>query len=476
MKVIKANKVWYYTTAFAILTPLIFVTFTGHFPYLGVGIVLILLNLLVFFTKGNRTKLDTLLVTLGLILSSFVFLRSAEFITFINILAVFILGAILALPTKLQQNLGFIDIFMAPVMAVYESLSRNNPYKPGKLNYKNKARGRFYEIAFSILVSVILILLIVPLLASVNPIFKSLVEDLIPNLTWFEEIRFGEWLIRIIFSILFYIFLPRLIARANSLAEAKENLPELKNLSLIIPKIAVTIVLMIFFVTQIQFYMASETFLTEMGYTLSKHAREVFGQLTIVAGIVLALVYNDKKRGSAHKMLTLILLIQGVFLALMALSSVYAYSSAWGFTHKRLWGYTGVFYVLGVIGLFVYKYFVNLKDSDFVKQILVFSAVALIWVNVANFDYLIFNYKKAATEQGIDYAYLVRLSADCQCFDELLIQINSENILKDPDNNYPNLNYSLYEIEHKVDRLNTKYSNLDIRTFNISEYRQFLQQ
>lgn len=106
-----------------------------------------------------------------------------------------------------------------------------------------------------------------------------------------------------------------------------------------------------------------------------------------------------------------------MFLTFIALKSVYDYSYNWGFTYKRLWGYTGVFWILGVFAFFVYKYFKDLQDTYFVKGVILFSSLVLIGVNIANFDSLIFHYRKSVTHSGIDYLYLSGLSSDAESYD-----------------------------------------------------------
>jgi hypothetical protein len=104
----------------------------------------------------------------------------------------------------------------------------------------------------------------------------------------------------------------------------------------------------------------------------------------------------------------------------MALKSVYDYNSNWGLTHKRLWGYTGVIWIVTVLIYFAYKYYKNISDTRFVKFVTFFSGLVLVGVNIANFDYLIYNFGKSITHRGIDYYYLATLSSDSRSYNEQL--------------------------------------------------------
>lgn len=106
----------------------------------------------------------------------------------------------------------------------------------------------------------------------------------------------------------------------------------------------------------------------------------------------------------------------------MALKSVNDYSNQWGFTEKRLWGYTGVFWMLFVLTSYSYTYFKQLQDILFVKVVIAITVLTLLAINIANFDYLTYHYRKSTTGQGVDHGYLAYLSADAYSYKEELMQ------------------------------------------------------
>jgi hypothetical protein len=210
-----------------------------------------------------------------------------------------------------------------------------------------------------------------------------------------------------------------------------------------------------------------------MGYTYSQYAREVFAQLSIVVLIVFALIYNDRRKTSVSRYTSYLLIVQAYFLSLIALKSDVDYSSMFGFTYKRLWGFAGVFWIAGIITLFVSHYVKNTKNIVFIKHAVLLSFVTLIMVNIVNFDYLIYHYAKARTGSGIDHSYLARLSPDSQSYGThlriLMNDIQSNELYSDAGNMV-----LAEKLINKSVRLKEKYeSEYDIRSFNLSEYRTY---
>lgn len=228
--------------------------------------------------------------------------------------------------------------------------------------------------------------------------------------------------------------------------------------------------------TFLPIYFATDEILQALGYTHSQYAREVFAQLSVVALVILGLVYNDKSKKQWSKILTYILALEGIFLTFIALKSVYDYSSNWGFTYKRLWGYTGVFWILGVFTFFLYEYLKDLQDTYFVKGVIIFSSLVLIGVNIANFDYLIFHYRKSVTHRGIDYRYLSGLSSDAESYAEhLQILENKMNGIDKQSNENYSIVPAAWRVLRSIDRLQRKYKHLDLRILNLGEYFQYQQ-
>ena len=87
---------------------------------------------------------------------------------------------------------------------------------------------------------------------------------------------------------------------------------------------------------------------------------------------------------------------------------------------------------------------------------------------------MIYHYRKSVTHRGVDYLYLSRLSSDSGSYGEQF-QILEQSVI-DKDKYYPDYyNYSFpgQNLLRRIKKLQDKYKNLDLRTFNLSEYLQY---
>ncbi|MBI2029485.1 DUF4173 domain-containing protein [Candidatus Gottesmanbacteria bacterium] len=450
----------------AIISYLIIVP--GYFPSLGVSISLGLLSTLVYFFKNQKTKFTAILYIFTLIFSFFIFYRANGFLTFLNTMAVIFLGSLMALSNKNDHKFGFFNFVLSPLNLFFNSLKTTSNYVldfslPFKKMRNNQ--DKLGEIVKSLVLSLVILVIIIPLLASANPFFNNLVNNFLDffDLTNFFNNLDAIVVLRIIFFLILAILIPRMVTFSN---ETNDKFLVIGNaissFNLLLPKILVSITLCIFFITQAQLYFASNETLQTLGYSHSQYAREVFGQLTVVCLIILVVIYNDKNYKKLSKTLTYLLILEGIFLSLIAFKSVFDYSQAWGFTHKRLWGFTGVFWSLAMFSYFSYVYSKKLSDSVFIKGAVIISSITLLAVNIVNFDFLIYHYRKSATGSGIDYAYLARLSPDSEAYNLIIDQIDKGQIKGEG-----------YSAIFKIRRLQEKYKNVDYRIINWSEYKQY---
>jgi hypothetical protein len=441
---------------------------TAGFPYLGLSFSLATLTLLVYHFKTDKTPFFRTLSMLTLLLSLCIFYRANGFLTFLNLIATLFFGSLMGIYHN-DTLLSFIHFAFAPLITFFNSfrVSPEYIYSP----FKFKLQGTT-EILKSLTISVALLAVIIPLLTSANPFFNKLVLDTFKffNLSQLLEnlltANYILWLIRLVFFLVFVLFIPHLLTYINRTLSIP-NIPNfLQGIHLLLPKILVFLVIAIFFITQAQLYFSTDQTLQTLGYTNSQYVNEVFAQLTIVTIIIIALIYNDKSRSSYSQLFTYLLLVECFFLAGMALKSVYDYTANYGLTHKRLWGYMGVFWVTSILSFFVYTYRKRLSDNIFIKATLLLSAFTLLAVNILNFDYMIYHYSQARLSWGTDYPYLSRLSPDAHAYKDL------SNIFKNKvydDNTAPALSGIIW----RIDELQYKYHNLDLRTFNLSEYVEY---
>lgn len=458
----------------------------GYFPFASFALVLASLSTILYLFRSEKSGFSRVLYFFTQILALFILCRANDFLIFLNIMSIFFLGSLMITPRFFMENsFGFLHFLFLPFLLLLRSFSTRSEYsidiKALSGNSVKLNKKKTMDVLASVLVSVFLFIIIVPLLSSANPIFHKYVNNFFEllNLKTFFERFFSEnifiWIVRFMAFGFFAFFIPKLITYIK-IGQEKEikNRISLAGISLDLPKVVMIIVLSLFFLTQFQLYFSTAETLLSMGITHSEYAREVFAQLSVVALVILGLVYNDKTKNKLAKTLTLILILEGVFLTFIAFKSVYDYSFFWGFTHKRLWGFTVAFWSLGVFSLFAYKYLRNLNNIFFVKGVIVFSGFVLVMVNVFNFDYLIYRFKKSITHRGVDYYYLSGLSSDSMSYREQYEMLVSN--IAGLDRSSPELiKYAPtgLRLSRRIERLQDKYRKVDFRAFNLSEYLQY---
>ena len=451
------------------------------FPHFGMALSLLIFAVFSYKYKKVKDKDTKVYLIFTLLFPLFLFIRSEPLITFINLVATLFFGFLMLLP-KQKEGLAFADHIYAPILFAIKSVFTTGDYY---LEFKEKKKYseaiKITEVVFGILITILLLLVVLPILSSANPFFQRLVSDTLNFLSLenlLKHIGYENifiWVIRVLLFLFFIFIIPKVLILINKSHNYTLGSQFQRNkLPLLIPKIVLTIILFIFFITQLQFYFADAETLNNLGLSYSQHTREVFAQLSLVAGIVLLLVYNDSSKSSFSRILNWILGVQGIFLTLMAYKSVAEYINAWGLTYKRLYGLTFATWTTGIFVLFFNNYRQKNIAMVFVKNTIIFSGVMLLLVNVLNFDYLIYHLGKAETVQGTDYTYLSTLSSDSLSYKEQFMKLEEvagqgEYSLEVYNNKNPKI------ILYKIETLQKKYAKLDFRTLNVLDYLQYRQ-
>ena len=520
MQLKNTNRIYALILIASSLATILSITF-GVFPHLGLSISFITFSLLAFYIKTDKTALTKVFFAITLILSLSLSIRSEASITFLNLIAIFYFGSLFALTKKDGPENAF-SILFAPFIFLLNSFNTASLYR---LNFKDffsedKKRENILNTVAVSLITLAVLAVILPLLSSANPLFKKMITSLV-DLLGLGNLKLTEDLFKWIVRLVFFSGLAYLTPKMATFVNKKESISIFKpiGLNLLIPKIAVAVVLIIFFIAQFQLYFSSRETLSDLGYTYSQYTNEVFAQLSIVAGIVLALLYGDavKKKinnEAPHDLtvgesspsassgaeslrsktssrsstslrsgyfakgdkMALALIVEGIFLTFMAYKSVYEYSSAWGFTYKRLYGFTVATWILGIFVIYSYTFLKNIQGKIFLIKSAVYTGIILILINIANFDFLIYRFRRATTESGVDYHYLSRLSSDSLSYKAQLDRMVKytpdpvglpDKIQAEEDG----IRILLYKIEY----LQNKYKHPDIRGFNLLEYLQYRQ-
>jgi len=455
--------------AISVFFTVLFRNLTG-FPYLSLFLAFITLSSLVYLYKPSKSHFTTLIYISILILSNFLILRVNPLLTLLTLAAIMYLGSILIIINK-EEKIGIYGLIFSPIFLAIELIGTKNQFTldiKNLLNFPKKLNSdKIIKYFTSIIITILVLLIVLPLLSYINPIFKNYFAKLFEIIT---NINITKWIDEILILTITLYFIPKILTVAHyekfSLS-MKLRMSEISS-ALFLPKAAVAIVLVLFFFTQFELYTASKELLNNLGYSNSSYTREVFAQLGIVALVIYTLLYNNSKHKKINSAVTWILILEGIFLNLMAYKSVWDYTTNWGFTYKRLYGFAGVFWILSAFLLFAYNYYNhNYRKNQLVKGLVILSAVTIILINLANFDKMIYHRNQARTQLGTDYGYLSELSADSDSFEEQLkVSRTDPEAIKNTG--------ALDGIKSKRRSIVNKYQNkFDIKNFNFSDYRAF---
>jgi len=483
---VEHKHVWYTSVLAAFIVAVS--AFSGnlaYFPSAGIALSLFTLTTLTFITREKKDWFSTSIFLLSVCTSAYVCILANPFSIFLNIATSIFLISVVAL-----GDISLTNVIFSPMITGLATLQSNSDYAPKKIK-KIHLPEQFIT---SLIITFVILFIMVPLLSEVNLIFENLVGSVMQMLyieniiSWIFNTNYFLAILRVVIFGLLVFFLPRFVTVINAPPSKKEVFSFFPSLfkALIIPKFAVIGVLLTFFVTQIQLYLATDERLIELGYTNSMQTREVFAQLAVVALIVFILIYNDKYETYKSKLTTYILIVQGFFLTAMAFFSDCSYIANWGFTHKRLYGLAFVIWIVGLFGLFTYKYVRRTSDALFVKLAVILTGVIIVSINIVNFDELIVNANKVSTPEGIDYSYMAHYTYDSNSYEELAFQIrdavkenidtlNNEannNVQWNSLNNYENSARMIsFRSHNMVEKYFSEDDRFDWRHFNLSEYR-----
>lgn len=472
-----------FLVAFSLISTYLIITFR-YFPHLGLFIFFTSLALITFKYKKSKTTVDYLLTGTIIILSFCLFYWAPTVTTLLNVVAILYLGAILALRNTNTFNFSLIETLLAPIQIVLETIVTKNTFI-NRIDQENDeniklSKEQRSEIVTGSIISIIVLAVIVPLLASANPIFNSWLDFNIPDLIvdFFND----GGIVKVIFFSVLMFFIPRYLIRTRiEKRQIIEKIDKDKGFENLIPKVVTIVVLFLFFISQIQLYFASTEYLEAIGYSNSRQTNEVFYQLAVVILVILGLVYKDRSKRLKHAIATYILAAQGIFLTFIAVNSDVTYIQNWGLTYKRLYGLFIIAWVVGMLIAGVGEYVKELKNNEFIKFSVLYTAFLLILVNISNFDYLIFHYSKSTTHIGTDYLYMSKLSSNARSYVEMVETLKPElqNIVESENLEYSeqtaNNLYALEVVNQNIVDLRRKYESneYDFRMFNYSEYKEY---
>lgn len=440
-----------------------------YFPFAGISLSFLVINIFIFICIQQKTNFHKILFIFVTLTSLFIVFRANGFLTFLNILTSLYLISFYNL-----KNTNIVEVLISPIFAFLKSVVSVNHYKIDKNRNTVSKQNVNNNTVYPIIITIIVLALILPILASANPLFENLLASIIRSFR-IEELfeNLSVWILRFIaFGFLAFV-IPRYIGIVN--ASKDEVVDSTTAFSLFIPKIVVVFVILTFFATQIQFYTATPEVLKNLGVSNSAQTRAVFTQLSVVAFIIFALIYSDKIRRYNNRIATYVLIIEGLFLTAIATYSDYSYIANWGFTHKRLYGIAIILWLFTAFALFTYKYLKEQSDNKFIANIITLTGVIILLINLVNIDFLIANFEPKG-EQGIDYDYIVfSTSADGRSYDKIVDEISANTAwggVKVPVQKIVRLKNKYSNYSPNVVLSQKFYGEFQFRKAKISDFRQ----
>lgn len=439
----------------------------NDFPTAGFALFFAGLATLVFYRQADKQRSDRLAYGFMLLLCVSLIFRSSSWEVLLSFIAIIYLGSLMINRPWGRENLS--ELIFVPFISLLRTWTQPQDTKlfatmGGNFGNPNFLIGMRNFV--SALIAILIVLIIVPILASANPIFSnhlSQLKQILPAL----DFRIDVFVARFVMTGILIFFIPKIMSVATSRKNQKNQTkrawrPTL--ISLTPTKLVVAIILGIFMITQAQLYTASDQLYEDLGITHSERTREVFGQLSVVSVIVMGLLFFGQKQ--KNKRLDTILGVENVLLLLFALHSDLTYIGEFGFTQARLYGLFFVGVLVLIFANFAVSSVKNWPQSMFLNYSIWILSASLVLLNIINVDYLVFHYRPAKnlSDQN-DYNYLINLSSDALAYYDLYYHYARLGV-NDPMEGY---------LGRKIFMLQEKYQNPDWRSFSFYEWLNYLE-
>ncbi len=369
----------------------------------GVGAVL--------FHAGKPTVERALWLAAALAFLAMGFLRAAEWLFPLSVLASMVCGSIAMAGGKTVRGLvfGAFGVGLAGFRSipwVARSLSRRGP----------KSLRPFISVG----VALVLLLVFGSLLAGADKAFNDFLESMVPDWEVGEYVRMGFYGAVAAFGAVGACYLATAPASINEDVESKPGSLRLKDYGL--PVGALVVLFTGFVGTQVAVLFGGEAYVMRTaGVTFAEYARSGFWQLlwvTILTLAVIAGVARFAAKTTAREQLWLRVLLGALAVLTLvivasALSRMWFYQQAYGWTVLRLLVASCEIW-LGVVYLMVIASGITLRARWLPRAVVGTGAAFLLAVAVANPERVVAEYNVTRFEatQKIDTYYLSTLSED----------------------------------------------------------------
>jgi hypothetical protein len=439
--------------------------------FIGVVIAIFLYTHREDIKKVSGIGLFTLTITF--LLSLTFTIHSNEILLVLNLLAVpLLLSAsfiLLRYKTIEWQRLEF----MFKVLSRIFNYPIENALKPigfikSVIRKRNKAKlsSTHKSILTGLLISIPLLLVILPLLASADSVFKYYISNFY---TVFSDIEVGDMFWKIILAVVvsFYAFgyLWSFNYSLSSSPSSRESKKFFEPVTILTVLFVINIVYLLFTMVQSSYLYGGMESILPNGFTYSEYARRGFFELVLVTIINFTLLlicsrFTKKEKNSLEKALKAAYTILILFTLNMLYSANFKmalYEKAFGYTYLRIFVHLFlllllILFVIALAGIWIEK----LPAS---KLSIIAALLMYVVVNYINVDLIIVrkNIERYNENKKIDTAYLGNLSYDAlpeiidfaQKDDNLMMQLKHQISYRkgqlNKDEKWHEFNYSKFK-------------------------------
>jgi hypothetical protein len=383
----------------------------------GIGSFLVLMTVCVVVAAADRrlrTPYHLLSGVVCTLLLTTLFLRDAQWLVALCVLAAFAVGAVALAGGRSLPGL------VASGAAVPVAGLRGLPWL-GRSFTATGRPARWWPAVRTVLVSALLLVVFGALLASADALFASWVGALVPDLTVGSTVLRGFVWLAVAGLTLAGVYVG-LNPPAVERLELPPGRPVSRPFEWLVPVGLVVALLLAFVVAQLTVMFGGHDYLRRTtGLTYAEYVHQGFGQLTVATMLTLAVVAATARKAarSSVRDRVLLRLVLGLLCALTlvvvasALYRLHVYEQAYGFTRLRL---LVTFYEawLGLVVVLVLVAGIRLRGGWLPRSALLAGAGALLVLAALNPDAYIAEHNLDRWQQTgkVDWAYLSGLSAD----------------------------------------------------------------
>ena len=316
------------------------------------------------------------------------------------------------------EPIGFI---FKPFMYIGEIL------KSKKKNNNEKANNKSKKIFIGVLISVPILLIIIPLLASADYVFSNYFENM---WEWLDKLFLKQsikdifnytllFVVIFIFSFGFkYMFFRNKEENKMTNYKIEKTKISFDGTIFLTILVLVNIVYIVFCFVQFKYLFSQNTLPEELSY--AQYARKGFAELVFVSIInysllMLSIICTKDLKRLGHIIRKILLVVLSIATFIMIYSSYYRmnlYENYYGFTRLRLIVYTFLLYE--AIMIFLTLTYIIIGKVKLFKTAVVLAIIMFTTLNYINVDKLIVNenIKRYSETNKIDLDYLLTLSYD----------------------------------------------------------------